>query len=106
MKKIMHLVKICLAIILILLAAYSLSSFGRFLDLILGTVLMLTGVALAVILEGRRSRLFFLFSIFSVVLTAMHYFFHALPHLQYLAGGFLVYFACSIAFNRKTSWIV
>ena len=101
MKKIMHVIKIGLGIAMVMAAAYSLSSFGGGLDLILGALLMLTGIILGMLLERHRRRLFYLFSLPCFLLTLSLYFLPLLPHLQYLIGGFLIYFACAMAFGGK-----
>jgi len=97
MKKIIYIAKIGLGIILVLAAAYSLSSFEGFVHMILGATLMLAGVMLGVLLEKRSRRLLLALSLFSVLIILLL----NISLLQYLFGGILIYFACSLAFDRK-----
>jgi len=101
MKKIICVARIGLGVAMVLMAAYSLSSFGGALDLTMGTSLMLLGVIIGVFLEKHYDRFFFLISSFSLLLTLSLHFFPFLPNLQYLMGGLLVYFACATVFGRK-----
>jgi hypothetical protein len=101
MKKIICGAKIALGTAMVLAAAYSLSPFGGFLDLILGTGLMLAGIVTGILLERNSKRLFFLFSLLSLLLTFSLYFFPFLSLIRYFPGGLLIYFACAIASDRK-----
>jgi len=99
MKKILFVAKIILAIAMVLVAAYSLSPFGVFVDLFIGTMLMLIGVALGVCLERRHRRAFFITSLLSFFFTISFYFFPFIPHIQHFFGGLSVYFACALVFG-------
>ena len=99
MKKIIFLAKLVFGIIMVLVAAYSISPFRGMADLILGAALMLAGVILAVFLEGWRRRIFFLLSIFSLAVTYSLQFFPLFSFVQYFFGGILVYFACAVVLN-------
>jgi len=101
MRKILYVARIGMGIVLVLVAAYSLSSFDGFISLIIGVTFMLSGVALGVQLEKHRRHLFFLISFLSFLMALSLHFFPLFSGFQYFAGGFLVYFACAMMFSRK-----
>jgi len=100
-KKILYAIKVGLGIAMVLVASYSLGSFGGFVELIFGAGLMLAGVLLGIFLEKRRTRLFLFLSLISFVLTFSLYFLPFLSFFQYFVGGFLIYFACTMVLVRK-----
>lgn len=101
MKKIVYVAKIVSGIVMVLAAAYSLSSFGGVPDLIFGALLMLAGVAIGVLLERRHGRLLFFLFIPSLLITLSAHFFPIFFLFQYFSGGLLIYFACALVFGRK-----
>ena len=105
MKNIVYVAKIVLGAAMVLLAAFSLRPFGGAAELALGAALLLAGVVLGALTEKRRRRFFVPFSLFSLALTVSLYFIPVFSALQYLSGGFLVYFACALVFDRKNAVI-
>ena len=105
MKNIVFAGKIVLGIAMVLLTAYLLSSFRGAAELIFGAVLMLAGVASGALVQKRHRRLFAALSLLSLVITVLFYFSPALSVVQYFSGGFLVYFACALMFDRKNAVI-
>jgi len=101
MKKIAYFTKLGFGIFLVIFVAYSLDAFGSFWGLIFGALFLVSSVVLGVYLENHNARAFYLFSLFSFLLILSLYFLPLLSGFQYMAGGILVYFACSLIYSRK-----
>jgi len=100
-KKVWCVAKIGLGIFVVMAAAWSLSFFEGFLEMLLGAGLLVGGVALGVFLEKHHSRVFLLLSLLALLMTLLIDVFL----LRYFFGGLLVYFACSVALSRKKAVI-
>lgn len=88
--------KIITSAAMILLAAYSLHPFTGIFELIFGAAIMLAGVVCAFLLKRRNHRHLTTVGLLCVPVIFAISFASQTPlhHIQYIAAGFLIFFAC------------
>ena len=102
MKNAIYFVRIAAGTALVMVAAGAPSPFQNIQSLIAGAVLLCAGVLCGILLEGRQRRFFAALGVLACFAVILMKFLPALPfgYIQYFAAGFLVYFACTLAWPQ------